>query len=154
MPTGVQQLVDKRTRQTKSIKKNCTVCKKITRHSCFWNGLRFAPEILCVEFKTYQRIERDGSEAIYESFFSDNVLDERITIPIGKENVAAYALQSVVKLEGRGHEHAVAYVRSNSKRWWKCSDEDITHSSFGDAQTSVNYEQVSMLFYRKLQSWV
>lgn len=150
MPTGVQELLDKRTRQTKSIKKNCTMCKKITRHSCSWNGLGLAPEILCVEFKTYERIERDGNEAVYEFFFSDIVVDEKITVHIGEANVAAYALQSVVKLEGRGHEHAVAYVRSDSKMWWKCSDEDITQSSFEAAQASVNHDQVSMLFYRKL----
>lgn len=150
MPTGVQELLDKRTRQTKSIKKNCTLCKKITRHSCSWNGLRLAPEILCVEFKTYERIERDGNKAVYEFFYSDIVVDERITIHIGETSVVAYALQSAVKLEGRGHEHAVAYVWLDGKKWWKCSDEDVTQSSFGAAQTSVNNEQVSMLFYRKL----
>lgn len=150
MPTGVQELLDKRTRQTKSIKKNCTMCKKITRHSCSWNGLRLAPEILCVEFKTYEQIERDGNKAVNEFFFSDIVVDERITIHIGETNLVAYALQSVVKLEGRGHEHAVAYVWSDGKKWWKCSDEDVTQSSFGAAQTYANNEQVSMLFYRKL----
>lgn len=150
-PTGVQQLVDRRATLMKSTKKHCTVCEKITKHSCSWNGLRLAPEILCVEIKTYERFERDGKEAVYEFLFSDIAVDEKITIPIGKANVATYALQSIVKIEGRGHEHAVAYLRSNSKRWWKCSDENITRSTFRAAQSSLGDEQVSMMFYRKLQ---
>lgn len=150
-PTGVQQLVDKRTTLMESIEKHCTVCQKITKHSCSWNGLRLAPEILCVEIKTYERIERDGKEAVYDFLFSDIAVNEKITIPVDKANVALYALQSVVKLEGRGHEHAVAYVRSNSKRWWKCSDENITQSTYRAAQSSMDDEQVSMMFYRKLQ---
>lgn len=78
------------------------------------------------------------------------MLDEEITIPICNKNVAEYALQLVVTLEGRGHKHAVLYVQSKSKRWWKCSDEDITRSTFGAAQSSCGDEQVLMLFYQKM----
>jgi hypothetical protein len=150
MSTGVQQLLDTRSRLTETIEKHCAMCKKNTRHYCTWKGLRLAPEVLCIEIKTYERNERGDEETEYKFLFSDVVLDEGITIPICNENVAEYALQSVVKLEGRGHEHAVAYVQSNSKRWWKCSDEDITRSTFGAAQSSCGDEQVSMLFYRKM----
>ncbi|KAH6613191.1 hypothetical protein C7974DRAFT_444874 [Boeremia exigua] len=148
-PTSIQKLVEARQRSIESTKEQCKSCRKVTKQSRTWNGLRLAPRILCIEIKTYERLKRDGKEAEYKFLFSNIMLDGHITIPMGKDASMNYMLDSVVKLEGREHEHAVAYVQSEGDTWWKCSDEDITESTLAEAQQGCEDEQVSLLYYRR-----
>jgi hypothetical protein len=151
-PTSIQQLLDTRSRLVEDTKEHCTWCMEITKQFRTWKGLRLAPEILCIEIKTYE-LEKINDEVKYKFLFSNVAVDETIIIPIGhNDDFQEYALQSFVKLEGRGHEHAVAYVQSSGNIWWKCSDDDITQSTYEAAQSFQEDEQVSLLFYRKLRA--
>jgi hypothetical protein len=149
--TSIQLLLDTRGRLAENIEKPCTVCKEMTKQSRTWKGLQVAPDILCIEIKTYE-LEKNSGKAEYKFLFSDVAANQTIIVPTGHNSFQGYALQSLVKLEGKGHEHAVAYVQSNSNIWWKCSDEDITRTTYRAAQSFQQDEQISLVFYRKLSA--
>jgi hypothetical protein len=154
-PVTVQELLNAHRKYMETKRKRCVKCRKNTRKNCIWKGLMTAPEILPIEFKTYEREPSTDKKTRYKFLFSDIVLNRRIYVPnVARNHTTRYKLQAVVKLEGKGHEHAVAFVRSGKHRWWKCSDEDITCSTWEAAQRTHNEEQVSLVFYRKVRTRV
>jgi hypothetical protein len=154
-PVTIQELLNAHREHTEAKSERCVNCKKATGKYCIWKGLRKAPKILPIEIKTYERELSADKKPRYEFLFSDIVLNRRIYVPnVDCKHTTRYELQAVVKLEGKGHEHAVAFVRSGKHRWWKCSDEDITCSTWEAAQRTHDEEQVSLVFYRKVRTRV
>jgi hypothetical protein len=150
-PVTIQELLNAHREHTEAKSEQCVNCKKATGKYCIWKGLRKAPKILPIEIKTYERELSANKKTRYKFLFSDIVLNRRIHVPnVDSGHITRYELQAVVKLEGKGHEHAVAFVRSGKHRWWKCSDEDITCSTWEAAQRTHGEEQVSLVFYRKV----
>ena len=150
-PVTVRELLNAHRKCTGAKRERCVKCGKTTGKYCIWKGLVKAPEILPIEIKTYERELSADKKTRYKFFFSDIILNRRIYVPnVGRKHTTRYELQAVVKLEGKGHEHAVVFVRSGEHRWWKCSDEDITCSTWEAAQRTHGEEQVSLVFYRKV----
>ena len=87
---------------------------KRTHVTSTWRGLTSPPEILTVELKAYEKIpRRKGGRDKYRFLFSNVYLDDTLQVPTGMGDTAiTYNLQALVKLGGKDHEHAVAYVRA------------------------------------------
>jgi hypothetical protein len=112
-PVTVQELLNAHRKYTETKRERCVKCRKNTGKNCIWKGLMTAPEILPIEIKTYERELSADKQTRYKFLFSDIVLNRRIYVPnVGRKHTTRYELQAVVKLEGKGHEHAVAFVRS------------------------------------------
>jgi hypothetical protein len=154
-PVSVQQLLKAHRKYEETRREHCVKCRKYTSKQCAWEGLLTTPEILPIKIKTYERNLTTDRKTIYNFFFSNIILNSRINIPYGdRKHTKTYELQAVVKLEGKGHEHAVAFVRSGNDLWWKCSDEDITQSTWEAVQRTHDAEQVSVIFYRRVPAKV
>jgi hypothetical protein len=154
-PVTVQELLNAHRKYTETRRERCIKCRKHTEKDCIWKGLTTAPEILPIEVKTYERELSAEKQTRYTFLFSDIVLNRRVYVPnVNSKHATRYELQAVVKLEGNAHEHAVAFVRSGQHGWWKCSDEDITGSTWQAAQRTHDEEQVSLIFYRKVRTGV
>jgi hypothetical protein len=148
---SVQQLLKAHRKYEEARRQYCVKCRKYTSKECAWEGLLTTPEILPIEVKTYERNLTTNRKTTYKFFFSNIIIDSIINIPYGDhKHTTKYELQAVVKLEGKCHEHAVAFVRSDNNLWWKCSDEDITQSTWEAAQRTQDAEQASVIFYRRV----
>ena len=114
LPIALQHLVDRLKWQTQVVYRKCYKCQRNTRVECSWQGLTNPPEFLVFDIKTYEKIairkgQKEGYKFLFSRIYPDNVICVR-----GSNTMAtkSYLLQAVVKLEGKGHEHAVAFVRS------------------------------------------
>jgi ubiquitin C-terminal hydrolase len=146
----VQELLADWQASTESTNNECANCAGHVNLRRKWLGLVSSPRLLTVEIKTYTRTIMRHGKSRYKFFFSNIILSDRIEVPLhGVAFPAVYTLQAVIKLEGKGHEHAVAYVRSKGATWWRCSDEDITPCTFGSVQTIHGPSQISLIFYRR-----
>nr|BAI44770.1 hypothetical protein [Alternaria alternata] len=154
-PATIQELLNAHRKYTETDGERCVQCRENTEENYTWSGFVTAPKILPIEIKTYERELSADKRTRYKFLFSDIVLDRRIYVPNDRrKHTTKHRLQAVVKLEGKGHEHAVAFVRSGKHRWWKCSDEDITSSTWEAVQRTHDDEQVSLVFYRRVQTRV
>lgn len=144
----VQELLADWQDSTESTNNECVNCDEHVNLRRKWLGLVSSPHLLTVEIKTYTRTIMRYGKSRYKFFFSNIILSDRIEVPLyGVAIPVIYTLQAVIKLEGRGHEHAVAYVRSAGATWWRCSDEDIMPCTFNAVQTVHGPSQISLVFY-------
>jgi hypothetical protein len=130
----------------------CPTCKKRRYAIQTWQGLTSPPEVLVIDIKTYiHRVNQTNLTDCYEFLYSNILLDETIKIPVyHRSYLTCYVLRAFIVIEGKCHEHAVAFVRAENQKWWKCSDEDIT-SVVEDIHhfTSKTYNQIALAFYIK-----
>ena len=151
LTVSIQQLLQEFIKQTQTVYRDCCEGPQKTHVECSWQGLINPPEFLVFDIKTYEKITvREGQEQEYKFLFSRIKLDDMVWVTTSNATVKeSYVLQAVVKLEGEGHEHAVAYVRSKSHCWWRCDDEEVESCDRDVIHDTIGYNQISLCFYRK-----